>query len=109
MELLDRPTDVNKGELLWRVAVPLQALTLALLAIPLSFVNPRAGRGNNLLLAILVFMIYGNLINVSQAWVAQGKLRLDVGLWGVHGVMFALLVLLFYRRIAAYSMLRTRR
>lgn len=108
-QLLREPSDANKAELLWRVAVPLQALNLALLAVPLSFVNPRAGRANNLLLAVLTFMIYGNLINVSQAWVSQGRLSLAVGLWAVHLLMFALLLALFYRRISVYSWFRARR
>lgn len=107
-ELLDNPSDAHRGELLWRLALPLQALTLSLLAIPLSFVNPRAGRGNNLIFAILTFLLYSNLINVSQAWVAQGKLPFLYGLWGVHVLMLLLLVLLFYRRISVYPWFRAR-
>lgn len=107
-ELLDDPGNGSRGELLWRLALPLQALNLALLAVPLSFVNPRAGRGNNLLLATLTFLIYGNLINVSQAWVSQGKLAFGVGLWAVHVLMFVMLVVLFYRRISVYPWFRAR-
>lgn len=107
-ELLANPSDSYRGELLWRLALPLQALNLSLLAVPLSFVNPRAGRGNNLLLAILTFLVYGNLINVSQAWVAQGKLDFVYGLWGVHVLMFVMLILLFYKRISVYPWFRAR-
>jgi lipopolysaccharide export system permease protein len=107
-DLLRNPSDANKAELLWRLAIPLQALNLVLIAVPLSFVNPRAGRGNNLLLAILTFLIYGNLINVSQAWVAQGKLAFGIGLWAAHLLIFVILVVLFLRRIAVYSSRRAR-
>jgi lipopolysaccharide export system permease protein len=107
-ELLDKPTNANKGELLWRLAIPLQAINLALLAVPLSFVNPQAGRANNLLLAIFTFLIYGNLINVSQAWVTQGRLSFGIGLWAVHVLMFVALIVLFYRRISVYSWFRSR-
>ncbi|QRM19117.1 LPS export ABC transporter permease LptF [Dechloromonas sp. TW-R-39-2] len=89
-----------RGELLWRIGVPVSALILALLAIPLSYVNPRAGRSANMLIAILIYAIYSNLISVSQAWVAQGKLSFWIGVWAVHVVMLLPLVLLFYRRIA---------
>jgi lipopolysaccharide export system permease protein len=75
-------------------------LVLALLAIPLSFVNPRAGRSANMLIAILVYVVYSNLISVSQAWVAQGKLSFWLGVWAVHALMLCPLLLLFYRRIA---------
>lgn len=102
-ELVLKPTSPNLGELLWRVGVPLAALNLALLAIPLSFVNPRAGRTNNLIFALLTYMIYSNLISISQAWVIQGKLRFEVGIWAVHVTMFAALLLLFSRRVFALS------
>lgn len=101
--LLDDPTPYNLGELLWRIGVPLSALTLALLAIPLSFVNPRAGRTNNLIFAILTFMIYSNLLSLSQAWVAKGKLPFELGVWAVHVFMFGMLLLLFWRRLSLFS------
>lgn len=108
-ELLGNPTNPNKAEILWRVGIPLSALTLALLAIPLSFVNPRAGRANNLVFAILIFMIYSNLISVCQAWVAQGRLAFEVGLFAVHAAMLLLLVVLIYRRVAPFGGWRRRK
>lgn len=107
--LLQNRTNPNKGEILWRIGVPLAALTLALLAIPLSFVNPRAGRTNNLIMALLTYMIYNNLLSVSQAWVAQGKMRFEVGWWLVHVVMFTMLILLFFKRLSVFSWVRLRK
>jgi lipopolysaccharide export system permease protein len=98
-ELILNPTPANRGELLWRVGIPLAALNLALLAIPLSFVNPRAGRTNNLIFALLTYVIYSNLLSVSQAWVMQGRLAFEVGVWAVHLAMFVALLLLFSRRV----------
>lgn len=105
-ELLRDQTPANRGELLWRIGVPLSALTLALLAIPLSFVNPRAGRTNNLIFALLTFMVYSNLLSVSQAWVAQGRLSFEIGVWVVHVLMFAALILLFWKRLIVFSVWR---
>lgn len=102
-ELMRRPTPTNLGEIVWRVGLPLAAINLALLAIPLSFVNPRAGRANNLIFAILTFMIYSNLISVSQAWVRQGRVPFEVGIWAVHVLMLGVLLLLFWRRLAVFS------
>ena len=42
-ELIDDPAAANRGELLSRIGTPVAALLLSLLAIPMSFVNPRAG------------------------------------------------------------------
>lgn len=102
-ELVSNPTRANMGELLWRLGIPLAALNLALLAIPLSFVNPRAGRTNNLIFALLTYMVYSNLISVSQAWVTQGRLRFEIGVWAVHVAMFIVLLLLFSRRLGNFS------
>lgn len=99
-DLLAKSSAANQGELVWRLGLPIATVLLALLAIPLSFVNPRAGRTNNLVFAVLTFTIYLNLLGVSQAWVTQGKLKATQGTWGVHLVMLALLVTLFLVRLA---------
>ena len=84
------------------------ALMLALLAIPLSFVNPRAGRTNNLILAVLVYLIYSNAVSVCQSWIGQGRMRFDVGLLAPHVVMLGVLAILFYRRISVFARWRRR-
>ena len=106
--LVENPTRVNLGELLWRVGVPLSALILALLAVPLSFVNPRAGRSINLLFALLTYMVYSNLLSISQARVAQGKLAFSTGWWLVHVLMGLVLMALFAQRLSPYWRLRRR-
>ena len=97
--LLQNPTSTNLGELLWRIGVPLSALILALLAIPLAFVNPRAGRSVNLIFAILTYMVYLNLLTVSQARVTQGKLDFLFGWWPLHAAMGVILLVLFAQRM----------
>ncbi|MBC7945188.1 MAG: LPS export ABC transporter permease LptF [Burkholderiales bacterium] len=109
IELLQSRTPPALAELSWRVGLPISALILALLAIPLSFVNPRAGRSLNLILALLVFMTYSNFLSVAQAWIAQQKISPWTGLWGVHTVMVVLLLLMFYKRLSIYSVFRLRR
>jgi lipopolysaccharide export system permease protein len=98
-ELVLETSKQARGELLWRIGMPVSAIILALMAIPLSYVNPRGGRSANMLIAILVYAIYSNMISVSQAWVAQGKLSFGVGVWLAHAVMLVPLLLLFYKRI----------
>jgi lipopolysaccharide export system permease protein len=99
LELLQNPTHANRGELVWRIGIPLSALILALLAIPMSFVNPRAGRSVNLLFALLAYLVYQNLLSVSQARVAQGRLDFSLGWWLVHAVVLAVLLVLFAQRM----------
>jgi lipopolysaccharide export system permease protein len=97
--LIASPTQQNLGELLWRIGIPVSALVLVLLAIPMSFVNPRAGRSVNLLFALLTYIVYSNLLSVSQARVAQGRMDFGVGLWLVHAGMVVLLVVMFAQRM----------
>lgn len=109
--LLRERTPAHMAELQWRIGLPVSAAILALLAIPLSAVNPRAGRSLNLMLALLTYMVYSNLLSISQAWVAQQKVALSTGLWAVHAGMLAVLLFLFYRRLyfPPSTLLRTRR
>jgi lipopolysaccharide export system permease protein len=97
--LVTNPTNANLAELLWRFGIPISALVLVLLAIPMSFVNPRAGRSMNLLFALFTYMVYSNLISVSQARVSQGRLDFWIGFWLVHVAMVLLLVVLFAQRM----------
>ena len=94
------------AELSWRIGLPLSALLLALLAIPLSFVNPRAGRSINLIVAVLVYTIYLNMLSVIQAYIAQSRLHLVPGIVIVHAVVVVLLLALFYRRLSVTALRR---
>ena len=102
LELLDSPDPTARGELLWRIGLPLSTLILALLAIPMSFVNPRAGRSINLLFGLLTYIIYANMLTISQARVAQGKLAFSTGWWLVHAVMFAILLVMYAHRLSLF-------
>ncbi|PWT72171.1 MAG: LPS export ABC transporter permease LptF [Proteobacteria bacterium] len=104
--LLDNPTRLNLSEFTWRIGLPVSALILSLLAIPLSAVNPRTGRLLNVLLAVFLYMIYSNLISIAQAWVASGGVKPLIGMWVVHAAMLMLLVVLLYRRVIGFRFLR---
>lgn len=107
-DLLKESQPVYRAELLWRLGLPLAALNLALLAIPFSFVNARAGRTNNLFFALLAYMLYSNLLSISQAWVAQEKLWFGIGVWAIHAVMLVLLLTLFWYRQNPFSWIKMR-
>jgi lipopolysaccharide export system permease protein len=97
-DLLADATPPARAELLWRVGVPVSALVLAVMAIPLSFVNTRARRSYGLVTALLLYFVYNNLLSLSQAWVAQGKLNAWTGMLASHLVMLLAVVALFYLR-----------
>ncbi len=107
--LLQNPNPWNIAELEWRVGLPLSALILSLLAIPLSYVNPRAGRSLNLIAAVVIYMFYNNMISVTNSWVRRGDISAAAGLWGIHLAMFGVLLVLFYHRSSASPWRRLRR
>jgi lipopolysaccharide export system permease protein len=106
IDLLRNPVPANLAELSWRIGVPAAALILSLLAIPLSFVNPRAGRSMNLVLALLIYMAYNNLLSITQASIAQSRVSFVLGVLGVHALMLLILGALFYRRLIVFSVFR---
>jgi lipopolysaccharide export system permease protein len=97
-ELLADATPPARAELLWRLGVPVSALVLAVMAIPLSFVNTRARRSYGLVIALLLYFVYNNLLSLTQAWVAQGKFNPWAGMLSSHLVMLLAVVALFYLR-----------
>jgi lipopolysaccharide export system permease protein len=106
LDLWNSHTAQDISELEWRVGLPISAAILALLAIPLGYVNPRGGRSLNLILAIVLYMLYNNMISVTNAWVGQGKMSPGVGLWGIHVVMLVVTASMFYRRMSLFSLRR---
>ncbi len=102
LQLLQQPTSGNQGELTWRLGMLLGAGNLLLLGIGLAATNPRRASNWNLLFALLAFVVYYNLINLSQAWVASGRLSMGPALLAVHGSTLALAWgLLWWRDYAA--------
>lgn len=103
--LISQPTPERIAELHWRLALPIAALILALMAIPLAFVNPRSGASWNLILAMLVFFLYYDLLKIFEAWTSQGVIPMWLGLWPVHVGMVATLLVLFSRQLFTFRWL----
>ncbi len=99
LSLWQDPTPWNLAELEWRLSLPISAAIIALLAIPMSYVNPRSGRSINLILAIVVYMLYSNMNSVANSWVALGKISPGLGLWIMHAIMLCVTLLMFARRM----------
>jgi lipopolysaccharide export system permease protein len=97
---------VERAELFWRLSVPISALVLTLLAIPLSYVNPRMGRSFNLITAAFMYMLYSNCLNIVQSFIAQGKLGFWTGLALPHLIAIMVVLLLFAQRLGWFARLR---
>jgi lipopolysaccharide export system permease protein len=98
-ELIVEATPFAKAEMLWRIGIPVASLVVTLLAIPLAYTNPRVGRSFNLIIAVLAFAVYLNVLNTVQAWVQQDRMSFGIGVWIVHAVVLLAVGLLFLRRV----------
>ncbi len=78
-------------ELQWRLSVPVSVIVLVLLSVPVSRASPRTGRYGSIVMAVLVFLVYYNLLGMSRIWIEQGVIPPAIGLWWVH-LVFILMV-----------------
>ncbi|MFT4045194.1 MAG: LPS export ABC transporter permease LptF [Solimonas sp.] len=108
-QLLGSDDPKDRAELEWRIGAPIAVFVLALLAVPLSYVRPRQGRYGKLVLGILAYLIYSQLLGIAQSWVAKDKPIGALGLWWVHAVMLAIALLLIARQQNWLGMLLRRR
>lgn len=110
LDLLRAPTTKNQGELAWRLGMILGGVNMALLGVGLAASNPRRASNWNLLFALLAFVVYFNLINLSQSWVGNGRMALPRALILVHGsALFLALAVIWLRDNGNRFCLRRRR
>ncbi|HYW77604.1 MAG TPA: LPS export ABC transporter permease LptF [Gammaproteobacteria bacterium] len=93
--LLSSPEPGARATLEWRLLQPFTALLLMLIAVPLAHMRPRQGRYARLVPAILVYLVYFNLLGVARIWAAQPGWGYRVGLWWVPAaaLIFGLILL----------------
>jgi len=72
------------AELQRRFSIPLGALLLTFVAVPLAQISPRGGVYGNMLVGFLIYFSYGNLIRVSQRWVMNDTIPGWLGGSGVN-------------------------
>jgi len=99
------PKDI--AELQWRMMMPVSVIVLLILAVPLSKSSPRQGRYGRLVLAVLLFVIYYNLLGIAELWVKEGTVSPVIGMWWV-ALLPLLLTLLLFRGERLLAMIRRR-
>ena len=92
--LLESGSPEQLAELDWRIAIPVASFIITLMTLPLSQTSPRGGRYAKLGLAILLYLVYSNLLGVGTVWISKGKVPVWLGTTWVHLLALALLYLL---------------
>ena len=91
-ELLESTEIEHRVALQWRLSIPIMMLVVTLLAVPLSRIDPRAGRFARILPAVLLYFIYLVSLNALRGAIESGKLPIELTLLPVH-LLFLLLAL----------------
>lgn len=86
------------AEIEWRLAVPISALILILLAVPMSHVKPRQGRYGQLVFGMLSYVVYANLLLIAKSWMEKGVVPIWLGMWWPHLLMLGFVGLLWWIR-----------
>ncbi|MEQ1536465.1 MAG: LPS export ABC transporter permease LptF [Burkholderiaceae bacterium] len=103
--LLANRTNGNMGELAWRLGLAFAAVNFIILGAAIANGNPRAGRGASFVFALMAFMFYYNLINLSQSWIASGQFRFTALILAMHGGIFIVSALWLAKRHNNWSFL----
>lgn len=93
VQLFANPNALALGELSWRFGLLLAAVNFVIIGIGVSNVNPRLNKSLNLVFAMFTFVVYFNLLNLGQNWIAAGKVPFTIFLVALHGGIFALATL----------------
>jgi lipopolysaccharide export system permease protein len=109
IDLIRERGALNEAELSWRFGMLLAGGNLLLLGLGLAAANPRRPSNWNLVFALLAFVVYFNLVNLSQSVVAHGRLSMGAALVTLHGGAFALALALLWWRDHPTSLGRRRR
>ncbi|HET7395222.1 MAG TPA: LPS export ABC transporter permease LptF [Gammaproteobacteria bacterium] len=97
------------SELEWRLSVPVSALLLVLLAVPLARTSPRQGRYGRLMVAVLAYVIYANLVGIARVWLQKGVMPAGIGIWWVHGLLLVATLILLYQQYGLHSLFGSRK
>jgi lipopolysaccharide export system permease protein len=106
-KLLESNDRAQRAELHFRMAFPIMALVLAIIAVPLARLRPRQGRYARVGFAVLIFFVYINLTIAGKMWISRGTTPEWLGLWWVHGFVALLAAaILFTPRLLAQARYR---
>ncbi len=91
----DKPE--HKAELDWRISIPVATLIIVFMALPMSQTTPRGGRYSKMALAIVLYLVYSNMLGMGKAWIAKGAVPWWIGTHWVHIIAVIATVILYKR------------
>ncbi|MDA0237305.1 MAG: LPS export ABC transporter permease LptF [Proteobacteria bacterium] len=102
MSLIEEASPHSYSELTARISLPFSAILLALISIPISFVNNRGGRSYSVAVGVLLFLFYKNVLGIVQTQVYQSSWSVWMGVILPHLVVLTVFILLLAIRTRAW-------
>ena len=84
----------------WRIGAPFAALVLGLLALPMARQNTRSSTLGKLVIAVLAYLVFANMLILARTFIAEGKAPAALGMWWVLVPVFVFSAWLFARQYA---------
>lgn len=84
------------AEIQWRISQPISVLILSIFGVFLGKTSPRTGKGINLIIGVVIFMLYNNALLVAKNAIESGQLSPLIGMWSIH-LLLLLILIIFYQ------------
>lgn len=90
-----------QAELIWRLSLPVSIVLLSMMAIPLSYYNPRTGHTYNLFFALVAYLVYQNGLTFVRDFIEDGQIAPWTGFFLLHGSIGLFIFISFRYRLQA--------
>jgi len=84
------------AEIQWRISQPISVLILSIFGVFLGKTSPRTGKGINLIIGVVIFMLYTNALLVAKSAIETDQLSPLIGMWSIH-LLLLLILIIFYQ------------
>ena len=88
----------ENAEIQWRISQPISVLLLAVFGVFLGKSSPRTGKGINLIIGVVIFMLYNNALVVAKSSIETGQLNPIIGMWAIHLLLLLILIIFYHFR-----------
>jgi len=96
IDLLREGGPKANAEIQWRISQPISVLILSIFGVFLGKSSPRTGKGINLIIGVVIFMLYNNALLVAKNAIESGQLSPLIGMWSIH-LLLLLILIIFYQ------------
>jgi len=98
IDLLREGGSKANAEIQWRISQPISVLILSIFGVFLGKSSPRTGKGINLIIGIVIFMLYNNALLAAKSAIESDQLSPLIGMWSIHFLLLLILIIIYQFR-----------